>query len=131
MEIKYYAILDNDNIVVDVIQTTEESRNNGMHGPLTKVIETDPNAVGGRYFNNFPPMFDDTKQALRKNFARVGFKYDPELDAFIPPSPYPSWVLDTEFCVYLPPVPKPDDDGYYEWNEGSQNWSLVENQENQ
>lgn len=124
MELKYYAIIDDYNTVVDVIETTEQSRNDGMHGPLEKVIETDPNAAGGRYWITWPPGFDDTKTVLRKNFARKGHTYDPDLDAFIPPCPYPSWLLDRDFCVYLPPVPYPTDGNGYNWNEDEQNWVL-------
>ncbi len=129
MELKYYAIIDSSNTVIDVIQTTEQSRNDGMHGPLETVIETDPNAAGGRYFQRWPILIDD-RPVLRKNFARKGYRYDPDLDAFIPPSPYPSWVLDTDFCAYVPPFPPPDDGKEYHWDENIQNWAEPVNQEN-
>jgi len=61
---------------------------------------------------------------MRKNFAGIGFRYDPKLDAFIPPTPYPSWVLDEETCLWVPPVPMPED-GDYTWNESTQSWDPV------
>lgn len=62
---------------------------------------------------------------FRKNFAGIGFKYDPQLDAFIPPQPYPSWVLNTDTCQWAAPVPYPDDGGIYTWDEQTQSWVEV------
>jgi hypothetical protein len=59
---------------------------------------------------------------IRKNFAGIGFTYDPDLDAFVPPNPgYPSWTLDEQTCQWVPPVPMPHD-GLYVWNEEQQEW---------
>ncbi len=62
---------------------------------------------------------------IRKNYAGVGFTYDSTRDAFIPPKPYPSWVLNEDTCQYDSPVPYPDDDKRYEWNEETTNWKEV------
>lgn len=60
---------------------------------------------------------------IRKNFAGVGFTYDAERDAFIPPQPFPSWVLDEATCKWEPPIPYPSDASVvYEWDEASLNW---------
>ncbi len=61
---------------------------------------------------------------MRKQFAGVGFVYDAVRDAFIPPQPYPSWVLDEATCRWLPPVPAPDDELNYLWDDTAQAWSL-------
>jgi hypothetical protein len=61
-------------------------------------------------------------KTIRKNYAGVGFTYDSTRDAFIPPKPYPSWVLNEDTCQYDSPVPYPDDDKRYEWNEETTNW---------
>ena len=59
---------------------------------------------------------------IRKNYAGIGFTYDPARDAFIPPNPgYPSWTLDEQTCQWVPPVPMPTDDVYV-WNEEQQEW---------
>jgi len=59
---------------------------------------------------------------IRKNFAGIGFTYDPARDAFIPPNPgFPSWTLDGMTCQWVPPVPMPTD-GPYVWDEDQQGW---------
>lgn len=62
---------------------------------------------------------------LRKNFAGIGFTYDPARDAFIPPQTMPSWVLSEETCNWHPPIPYPQDGNKYEWDEKSVSWVLV------
>lgn len=62
---------------------------------------------------------------IRTKFAGIGFTYSNELDAFIPPQPYPSWNLNQETCNWVPPIPSPDDGQLYNWNESQQVWELV------
>ena len=62
---------------------------------------------------------------IRKNFAAVGFKYDQTRDAFIPPSPYASWVINETTCLWEAPIPKPNEDTdeiRYEWDEDNRAW---------
>lgn len=59
---------------------------------------------------------------MRKNYAGVGSVYDAERDAFIPPKPYPSWVLDEQTCRWVAPVPHPTDSVNYKWDEETQAW---------
>jgi hypothetical protein len=59
---------------------------------------------------------------IRKNYAGIGYKYDSKLDAFIPPKPYASWVLNKELCQWEAPVPYPEDSVMYEWNEQIIEW---------
>ena len=61
---------------------------------------------------------------FRKNYAAVGHTYSEQLDGFIPPSPYPSWTLNEETCVYDPPIPRPVTDEYFQWDETNQEWSI-------
>ena len=61
---------------------------------------------------------------IRKNFAGIGHTYDEGRDAFIPPKPFNSWVLDETTCVYNAPVAKPDDGNEYNWNEENQQWEI-------
>jgi len=63
---------------------------------------------------------------FRKNFASKGFTYDSERDAFIPPKPYESWILNEDTCLWESPVSYPDDDEMYYWNEETTSWVLVE-----
>jgi hypothetical protein len=62
---------------------------------------------------------------IRYNYAGIGFTYDETRDAFIAPTPFPSWVLDEDTCRYEAPVPYPTDDKRYEWDEGIINWVLI------
>ena len=62
---------------------------------------------------------------IRKNYAGVGFKYDQTRDAFIPPSPYNSWVINETTCLWEAPIPKPNEDTNeirYEWDEDNRAW---------
>ena len=63
---------------------------------------------------------------LRKNHAGIGYKYDEDRDAFIPPKNYPSWTLNEDTCNWEAPVAYPDDGKDYEWNEETTSWDLVE-----
>ena len=66
-------------------------------------------------------------ESIRKNFAGVGYTYDKQRDAFIPPAPFPSWVLDENTCRWYPPVPMPTDDKPYVWDEETISWKEVNN----
>jgi hypothetical protein len=63
---------------------------------------------------------------FRKNYAGVGYTYDQERDAFIPPKPFNSWVLNEEICQWEAPVALPDTENRYTWNETTTTWDLVE-----
>ena len=80
--------------------------------------QTSYNTYGGVH------RYGDTP--FRKNYAGIGFKYDTIRDAFIPPSPFDSWILNEETCLWEAPVAKPDDGQKYDWNETTQQWDLDE-----
>ena len=83
-------------------------------------IQTSYNTRGGVHYgaDNQP----DGGEALRKNFAGVGFTYDVSRDAFIPPKPFASWILNEDSCTWAAPVAYPDDGNMYTWNEDTQAW---------
>ena len=64
--------------------------------------------------------------SFRKNFAGIGYTYNADLDAFVPPKPYPSWVLDEATCQWKAPVPMPQDGDLYEWDEAAGEWVVVD-----
>jgi hypothetical protein len=64
--------------------------------------------------------------SFRKNFAGIGYTYNADLDAFIPPKPYPSWVLDDATCQWKAPVPMPQDGDLYEWDEAAGEWVRID-----
>lgn len=86
-------------------------------------IQTSYNTRGGVYYlpNSNTPAEDQSK-ALRKNYAGIGYTYDFQKDAFIPPQPYASWVLNENTCLWESPVPIPDLNKLYLWDEINQAW---------
>jgi hypothetical protein len=61
--------------------------------------------------------------SFRKRYAGHGYTYNSELDAFVPPKPYPSWTLDTETAAWNPPTPMPTTEGKIQtWNESTLSW---------
>jgi len=84
-------------------------------------VQTSYNTRGGVHYN--PETGEpDGGVALRKNYAGMGFTYDSDRDAFIPPQPYPSWNLNENTCLWEAPVPYPTDEKRYNWNEDTQQW---------
>ena len=63
---------------------------------------------------------------FRKNYAGIGYTYDQTRDAFIPPQPYPSWLLDEDTCQWNAPIPYPDDGKMYLWDENTTSWKVTE-----
>ena len=86
-------------------------------------VQTSYNTRGGVHYNpeTGDPSEDRTK-ALRKNYAGIGYTYDATRDAFIPPKPFASWLLNDETCLWDAPVPYPEDGEIWYWNEDLQNW---------
>ena len=74
--------------------------------------------------NTNEPSADQSK-ALRKNYAGIGYSYDATKDAFIPPQPFNSWVLNEDTCLWDSPVAYPTDGKFYKWNEEILNWEEV------
>ena len=86
--------------------------------------------TGVDFLNNLYGTRDTWKQTsynnnIRKNFAGVGYTYDQTRDAFIPPKPFNSWVLNETTCRWEAPVVYPDDGQAYKWNETDQQWDLI------
>lgn len=121
----HFAQIDDQNIVTKVIVIEQEEVDTGNWGDPASWIQTSYNTRGGVYYtpNTNTPDPDQSK-AFRKNYAGIGYTFDAILNAFIPPKPYPSWVLDESTCYWQPPIPMPND-GEYRWDEPSQSWVLV------
>jgi len=82
--------------------------------------QTSYNTYGGVHYTDGEPSADQTK-ALRYNYSGIGHTYDEARDAFIPPQPYASWVLDEATCLWEAPSPYPED-GEYFWDEPTTSW---------
>jgi hypothetical protein len=114
----HYAFLDSNNIVTEVIVGKDESNfdwerhYSDIRGQLC--LRTSYNTVAGQHIHGGTPF--------RKNFAGIGYLYDPVRDAFYSPQPFPSWTLDEDTCTWSPPTPMPLDGNLYIWNESTLSW---------
>jgi hypothetical protein len=106
-----------DGIVTKVIVAEQEFFDTFVDDSAGEWIQTSYNTHGGEHTLGGTP--------LRKNFAGIGFTYDREKDAFIPPQPFASWTLNETTCLWEAPVTYPDDGKMYIWNESITNWTEV------
>jgi len=118
----HYAKIEN-NIVTQVIVAEPEFFDTFVDSTPGEWIQTSYNTRGGVHYGQDGEP--DGGEALRKNYAGIGFTYDTEKDAFIPPKPYASWLLNEDTCLWEAPVAYPTDDQMYEWNEDAQTWDAV------
>lgn len=113
-----------DGIVTQVIVAEPEFFDSFVDTSPGQWVQTSYNTHGGVHFGQDGQP--DGGAPLRKNYAGIGFSYDAARDAFIPPKPYPSWVLDEETCLWEPPVAMPDDGKRYAWDEVTRAWAAVD-----
>jgi hypothetical protein len=116
----HYAFLDQNNIVTEVIVGKNESEDGidweAHYGAFRSQIckRTSFNTFGGIHTNGCIPF--------RKNYAGIGYYYDEQKDAFIPPKPYSNWILNEDTCLWNAPIPYPTDKKRYLWDETSALW---------
>jgi hypothetical protein len=115
----HFAQIDENNIVLQVL-VVSNSDINDLPFP-------DSEPVGCQFLQTLFGPNTEWKQTsynsnFRKNYAGIGYVYDSALNAFISPKPYPSWLLNTNTCIWEPPVAKPDDGKIYIWSEEEQKW---------
>jgi hypothetical protein len=109
----HYAFLDENNIVTEVITGRNED----------EII--DGISDWEAYYGNFRGQTckrTSYNNNIRKNYAGIGYTYDPVKDAFIAPKPYPSWILDETTCTWKSTIDHPTDGGFYFWNEDLMTW---------
>ena len=119
----HYAFLDSNNIVTEVIVGKNEGEDSidweqyygEFRGQTCK--RTSYNTMGGVHSNGGTP--------LRKNYAGIGYTYDANLDAFIPPKPFASWTLNVTTCLWESPTLMPTDNKMYRWDEDATSWIEV------
>ena len=113
----HFAKVENG-IVTQVLVIEQDVVDTGLFGDPTLWVQTSYNTSGGVHSQGNTP--------LRKNYAGIGYTYDATKDAFIPPSPYPSWLLDETTCWWNPPTPMPtredDDQESLVWDETTTSW---------
>ena len=113
-------------IVTRVIVAEADFFNNFVDDSPGQWIQTSYNTRGGVHYQpNTNEPSEDQSKALRKNYAGIGYTYDATRDAFIPPQPFNSWILNEDTCLWDSPVPYPEDGKLYKWNEEILNWEEV------
>ena len=117
----YAKVLDGK--VLDVIVAESEFFETFVDTSPGEWIKTSFNTRGGVHYG--ADGKPDGGEQLRKNYASVGYSYDKKKDAFIPPQPFPSWILNDESCLWEAPIPCPSDTESYLWNEATQQWILI------
>jgi hypothetical protein len=129
----HYAYIDENNLVTSVIVGPDEGTEpDGVESweeyfsakGKGQALQTSYNTRSGVHYTDGEPS-EDQRKALRKNYAGVGYSYDPERDAFIPPKPYESWLLNEDTCLWEAPVAYPEDGETYTWDEESGAWIEV------
>ena len=105
-----------DGIVTEVLVIDQDVIDTGAFGDPSLWVQTSYNTYGGQHPEDRP---------LRKNYAGIGFAYDAERDAFIPPQPFPSWTLNDDTCLWDAPTPRPKDRKPYAWDEAALAWKRV------
>ena len=119
----HFAEIDENGIVLRVLVVDNAQESNGQDFLANTLglggtwVKTSYNTVGGVHSNGGTP--------LRKNYAGIGYTYDSDRDAFIPPKPFASWTLDEDSCLWDAPVAYPTDGAMYTWNEETTSWDLV------
>ncbi len=117
----------NNGIVEQVIVAEPEFFDTFVDSSPGQWIQTSYNTRGGKHYDpETGELSADQTKALRKNYAGIGFTYDAAKDAFIPPKPFNSWLLDEDTCLWNAPVAYPDDGKLYRWDEDTTNWVIVE-----
>jgi len=119
----HFAQLNEENLVTQVIVVANQDTadQDGVENEAIG-IEFCTNLLGGRWKQT------SYNANIRKNYAGVGYKYDAELDAFIPPQPFNSWILDTEKAQWKAPVDYPTEEGRFVWNEETLTWDAINEQ---
>jgi hypothetical protein len=113
----HFAQIDANNIVTQVLVIEQDVVDTGLFGEPNSFVQTSYNTHGGVHTLGGTP--------LRKNYAGIGYTYDASRDAFIPPKPYNSWVLNEDTCLWNAPVAMPTDEKMYSWDESTTNWVEV------
>jgi hypothetical protein len=127
----HFAKLNSENIVIAVHSVVSEvlKDSNGIEQEAIGIEflknlhgwenwkQTSYNTIGGVHNNGGIPF--------RKNYAGIGYTYDEQKDAFIAPKPFNSWILNEDTCLWEAPIPMPNDNKLYNWNEETLSWNLI------
>lgn len=126
----HWSEIDENNVVTRVLvgDNNDPAGDEGYQWLIDNLggtwVKTSYNAIGGKRRN--PETGEITEEAgFRKNYAGIGYSYDSVRDAFIPPKPFNSWLLNEDTCLWDAPVAYPTDGKIYTWNEDTTSWDEV------
>ena len=118
----HFAEVNEHSVVVRVLVVPDEQEHRGQEYLADELglggtwLKTSYNTIAGKHRNG--------GIAYRKNYAGIGFIYDSDLDGFIPPKPYESWILNKDEGQWHSPTPYPNDGNRYDWDESSLSWII-------
>ena len=113
----HFAELGENNVVLRVIVVDNKDTADTQGNEVEEIgVNFCRNLLGGTWKQT------SYNANFRKNYAGMGFTYDSDRDAFIPPQPFPSWILDEQTCLWNPPTEYPNDGKLYQWDEPTTSW---------
>jgi hypothetical protein len=113
----HFAEIDSNNVVLRVIVVANKDTADANGNEVESIgVAFCQRLLGGNWVQT------SYHGNIRKNYAGIGYTYDAAIDAFVPPQPYPSWVLNTDTAQWEAPVPYPTDGKIYTWDEATQSW---------
>lgn len=117
----HFAKLDENNVVLEV---------HCVHNNELLVYGVEVEAKGIAFLTIWSGGYYNWKQtsyngSMRKNYAGIGYTYDPQRDAFIPPQPFASWLLNEQTCQWDSPTNSPNDGKIYQWDEPTTSWKEI------
>ena len=115
----HFAKLENNIVTQVIVVSNNELLDTNGNENEQKGIDFCSNLLGGTWIQT------SYNGRVRKNYAGIGYKYDANLDAFIKPQPFPSWILDEEVAQWKAPVNYPTDGKFYTWDEEKKDWIEV------
>ena len=119
-DMAHFAQLDYNNIVVQVIVINDNDCKDSAGNESEEVgAEFCQKLLGGRWIQT------SYNHNIRKNFAGIGYTYYQDIDAFLPPQPFPSWSIGKTTCSWTAPIPYPSDGNNYDWDESTLSWKSV------
>jgi len=125
----YYAYINEDNVVVDVIRGKDETELIDGLDTEAYYAQGTPYTVKRTSYNTVAGIHNNGGTPYRFNYAGIGYKFVPSKGtdgAFVPPKPYASWNLNGETCLWEAPTPMPVDDKFYRWDEDTTSWVEIE-----
>ena len=124
-KIENNIVITVESIVNEVLKDSNGIEQEQLGIDFLKTLYNEPDAIWKQTsYNTLGGVHQLGGKPFRKNHANIGYTYDKQRDAFIPPKPFNSWILNEDTCLWNAPIDKPNDGNIYKWNEEILNWEL-------